>query len=167
MNDHQLIARHLAYSQETGVFTWRTSTRGHRAGAIAGSVHAGHGYVSISVGGRRFFAHRLAWLVTNGQWPPLGIDHINGNRSDNRISNLRLATRSENQQNLRGPMRNNAAGVLGVCLVKSGKFQAQITVDGRQQYLGLHPTPEAASGVYLAAKAQQHPYQTIVARGPQ
>lgn len=167
MTDLQVIAEHLSYCPDTGAFKWRTSTRGHRAGAVAGSVHRGTGYVSISVAGQRYLAHRIAWLIVHGAWPASGTDHINGNRADNRIANLRPATRSENQQNLRGPMRNNTLGVLGVCRQKSGKFQAQITVDGRQIYLGCHPTAEAASDAYLAAKASQHPYQTIVSRGLQ
>ncbi len=166
MRERDVIMSNVEYDPGTGAFTWRTSTRGHKAGAVAGSRHKGTGYVSLSIAGRRYLAHRLAWYAVYGEWPPEGIDHINGVRHDNSIANLRPATRSQNQQNLRVAMRNSGTGLLGAFHHKStGKFMAQIAHEGRQMYLGLHATPEAAHSAYLAAKARLHPYQTIVAKG--
>lgn len=94
------VRRLLNYDPDTGVFTWLrpTSTR-TRAGQKAGRIN--NGYVSIRIHGREYGAHRLAWFYVYGVWPENDIDHINRNRSDNRIVNLRAATRAQNLQNIR------------------------------------------------------------------
>ena len=87
----------LNYDPETGIFTWK-SGRGRggtwTAGGIAGGPD-GHGYWRISVKRVRRLAHRLAWLYAFGVWPNKQVDHINGDRTDNRIANLRLASNAE------------------------------------------------------------------------
>jgi HNH endonuclease len=89
----------LDYHPESGIFYWRIARRnGTRAGNIAGAKKAGD-YIRISIDGRQHLAHRLAWLYVHGRWPAALIDHINGNPADNRIANLREASRSQNQAN--------------------------------------------------------------------
>lgn len=88
----------LTYDPETGEFRWRY-TRGCRArGQIAGTVTC-LGYLTIAIDGRKYKAHRLAWLHVHGEWPYPEIDHINRIKLDNRLVNLRRATRAENNAN--------------------------------------------------------------------
>jgi hypothetical protein len=153
----------LDYNHETGIFT-RRITLG--ATAIAGSVTSAatdaHGYRRVMVDGRRYPAHRLAWLHFHGVWPADQIDHINGSRSDNRIANLRAVTQLVNIQNQRTARRNNASGFLGVSWVKDrSKWRAQIMVSGAVLKIGHFTTPEAAHAAYIEAKRRLHAGCTI------
>lgn len=150
----------LAYDPETGVFTWRVY-RGPKArkGDAAGWLEK-DGYLRIGFSNKNFKAHRVAWAITHGEWPEFDIDHINGIRDDNRISNLRLATRSQNAQNLRGPTSLNKTGFLGVR--KNGnRWNAVITIDKQYIYLGCFKTPERAHQEYIEAKRVLHEFCTI------
>lgn len=147
----------LDYSSETGLFTWKVDRRRARAGAVAGRRHP-NGYTYITVDYQHYRAHRLAWLWVFGVWPNGDIDHINRERSDNRISNLRSVTKSENQQN-RSINSNNKSGFMGVSWHgKSLRWQAHIRTNGKSRNLGTYLTPEAASAAYIAAKKQQAPF---------
>lgn len=149
----------LDYDPDTGLFTWRVRTsKCVTVGAIAGCLDKG--YLRIQIDRRLHLAHRLAWLYITGDWPPAQIDHINGIRDDNRIANLRAATRAENMHNRRKPHSNTTSGYLGVSRYR-GKFMAQIKLDGKSKFLGLFDTPEEAHAVYLEAKRRLHPYGTI------
>jgi hypothetical protein len=109
------------------------------------------GYWKIGVDGHRYHAHCLAWLYMTGEWCELDIDHRNGDRADNRWSNLREATRTQNNGNGKRP-RNNSTGFKGVHFFKqTGRYQAGITVDGRRQHLGYFSDPEDAHAAYLNA----------------
>lgn len=147
----------LHYDPDTGVFIRRISTSSRvKPGDIDGSKN-GDGYILIMVDSKRHLAHRLAWLYMHGVWPTDQIDHINGDRADNRRCNLREATRAENAQNtIARP--NNKVGYLGVTKDRS-KYKAQIGVDGAIINIGLFATPEQAHQAYLAAKAKLHKFQ--------
>ena len=135
----------LHYGPETGIFVWKVSpTRSVHVGDVAGTIH--HlGYREIKIGGRLYRAHRLAWLYVYGKFPDDQIDHINQDPGDNRITNLRDATASKNQRNAR-MNKANTSGVMGVCWSKSRKkWYAQITVDGKQKYLGSYKNIELAA----------------------
>lgn len=148
----------LHYDPATGVFTWRVSAGGVKAGSVAGSLYS-NGYRLIGVKGKYYLAHRLAWLYTTGAWPLSGIDHRNGVCDDNRFCNLREASKSENQHNRKTPV-NNTSGFLGVTWhTRDRKWQAQIMVGGSTLFLGSFLTPEDAHAAYLAAKAIHHPFQ--------
>ncbi|NCH77582.1 HNH endonuclease signature motif containing protein [Cronobacter sakazakii] len=111
----------LSYSPETGVFKWKVKAGPCSPGSLAGSYNS-HGYRLISVNHQRYFAHRLAWLFFYGELPDgFDIDHINGIRDDNRISNLRLATRSQNNMNSIVSSKNKS-GCRGVCFHKRDKL---------------------------------------------
>lgn len=140
----------LRYEPETGSFYWRAGyARCVTEGRPAGRVN-GKGYASISICGKHRSSHRLAWLYVYGEWPDrsLCVDHINGDKTDNRISNLRIATFSENAQN----RRKQLDGLKGVTLHRAtGRWQAQISPSGRSVYLGLFDSPEEAHAAYVAA----------------
>lgn len=144
----------LDYEPATGVFRWKRSGRRAVAGAIAGSNN-GKGYIQISIDGRRRAAHRLAWLVCTGELPTDEIDHIDGNRSNNAISNLRQADRFLNNRNVHCARATNKLGVLGVH-ARGTRFIAQIRANGTTKHLGCFKTLEAAHNAYLAAKAAFH-----------
>lgn len=136
----------LHYERGTGTFTWLQSRGGGvRPGFIAGRTSR-RGYRQISIGKRRFSAHRLAWLYVYGRWPAEQIDHKNGVRTDNRLSNLREANNSQN-----GANRRALRGAKGVTRLQSGKWQAQITVNGHYKYLGCFASFDDAHDVYWRA----------------
>lgn len=152
----------LSYNPDSGLFTWLVPvSRRIKVGGIAGSPSSG-GYVRIHIDGKKYKAHRLAWLYTSGKWPAECIDHINGIRNDNRMLNLREATNSENKQNLRVANVNNKTGLLGVSYRKSGKFIARITINGARIDIGNFNNAEEAHQAYLRKKQELHPFQTLV-----
>lgn len=151
----------LNYNSDTGVFVWlRPTGRRAKAGDIAGSAE-GRGYWAIRIQTARYKAHRLAWLYHYGVWPEGDIDHINSNKQDNRIANLRDVDRSTNIQNLKAAKSHNSSGLLGVVLDRSKKtarkYTARIVYGGRQHSLGYFNTPEEAHAAYVAAKRDHHP----------
>lgn len=140
----------LDYDPATGVFLWRVR-RGPSAlaGSIAGHIIAG-GYRLIGVDGTEYYAHRLAWLYVHGAWPTGHIDHQNVTPGDDRISNLREATRSQNLAN-RPAQSNNTSGLKGVSFHKgAGRWRATI----QHKYLGLFDTAEEAHAAYRAAASR-------------
>lgn len=122
----------FSYDPNEGHFrhlTYRGPRTGGK-GSIAGT-QGNHGYISIGVCQKLFLAHRLAWLWMTGEWPKSEIDHVNGNRLDNRFCNLRLATRSQQGQN-GGKRRNNKSGRIGVCFDESRRlWKAAIMLNGK------------------------------------
>lgn len=145
-----LLANRIDYDPITGVFMWKKYVpdqcgwwNSKYAGTPAGGV-ASKGYLVISITDagrvRRVVAHRLAFYISNGRPPACQIDHINGDRLDNRMANLREVTHAENMLN-QGPRKNNKSGVVGVSWSKAGgKWQA----NGPRQYIGTFSTFELA-----------------------
>lgn len=96
---YELIQKNLCYDKETGAFTWKVPKQGRKMGVVIGSKTT-HGYVAIRIGKKVYLAHRLAWIYCHGEIPKnMVIDHINGVRDDNKISNLRPCSHFENMQN--------------------------------------------------------------------
>lgn len=139
------------YDEETGVFRWKKmACRRFPVGRIAGTKRP-NGYMKIGLGGEEMFSHRLAWLYVNGEWPPDQIDHINGIRDDNRIANLRLATNSQNHQNM-SASTSNTSGHKGVIFSKQkNRWQARIKVNGHTRHLGFFSDRRDAAAAYLRA----------------
>ena len=145
----------LMYDPASGVFTW---VKGKRAGHVTGTT-VSQGYVKITVSGKMYAAHRLAWLYIHGYWPPLQIDHINQIRSDNRIDNLRLATCAQNHQNRRRRTRSTS-GFLGVTWHKRDRrWQAHIEINGAAKHLGLFVCLAKALRARKQAEQVYHPYR--------
>ena len=166
MSIHDLTTDRLkelfSYDPDTGDFIW-LKRENPRATQITIGSKAGHinpdGYVRIYIGRNSHKAHRLAWMYMYGSAPKI-IDHINGDRADNRIVNLRLATKSLNNQN-KGVSRSKKIKFVGIFGTKKGDFMARIkvTLAGRpiNLYLGTYPTEDEAYKVYIAAKDMMHP----------
>lgn len=165
MVTQQELKELLNYDELTGDFIWIKSSakRTDLVGKLAGSKSIRDGYIRIFIKGKSYLAHRLAWLYRIGQFNKIDIDHINGNRSDNRICNLREATRSINLQNLKKAKSDNlSSGFLGVCFDKKiGKYRSAITLDGNRKHLGYFETAQKAHEAYLNEKRIIHAGCTI------
>lgn len=151
----------LHYNPETGEFVRKTAIGKNPVGSLVHTPHT-NGYSRVSVDGRKYYAHRLAWLCVYGSWPSGDIDHINHNKIDNRISNLRDVSRSVNNQNQIRCKRDGTSGVLGVSWHKAAKkWSAQIALNGKCRHLGLFSEKDDARAAYIAAKREMHEGCTI------
>jgi hypothetical protein len=150
--DAETLRKLLDYDPETGIFRRKVAPRnGIKVGDVAGTNHA-YGYIEIGIFWHRYYAHRLAWLHVHGQWPAADIDHKNGRRDDNRISNLRAVSRRENGLN-REKLKANTSGCCGVSFHKAaGKFRSYITDHRKQIHLGLFSTLEDAAAARKSAE---------------
>jgi hypothetical protein len=144
----------LSYDPETGVMLWRVSRGKAKAGQIAGNPT--RGYLQLMVDGHATFVHRFIWLYVHGKWPDGNIDHIDGDRSNNRLVNLRDVSQAINIQNERKPRSNNKSGFLGVS-ANRGLWKAEISITGKTKFLGRFKTPEEAHQVYVEHKRKLHP----------
>lgn len=150
----------LSYDKESGSFTWLTDTRmSKRAGREAGYVSA-QGYLVIRIGAKALLAHRLALEFSGVDVSGNQVDHINCNRLDNRLCNLRVVDAVANGQNRRRASIRNKLGVLGVCELK-GKFVAQIRHSGKNEVIGRYASIQQASDAYIARKREVHPGGTL------
>lgn len=138
----------LDYDRDTGIFRWTKPTaRRVKVGDEAGTVWKGYRYISID--SKPYLAHRLAWFYVHGEWP-LVIDHINRNRSDNRISNLRDTTAQGNAQN-----KTPALGRFASWDSEYGKWRSTIRIKGKKRHLGYFDTADEAHAAYARSKAEQ------------
>ena len=145
----------VVYNSTTGIFTRRVTTAPRAMKGMQCGDLDGKGYLRMRVNGKRYSAHRLAWLYVTGRWPENEVDHKNCIKTDNRWCNLRAATPCENKRNTR-PYSNNKSGYKGVSWhTCSQKWRARILLDGKEKSLGLFMTPEAANAAYSEA-AEKH-----------
>lgn len=145
----------LIYDPDTGEFRHRITYGGQKAGDLAGAK-CSFGYWNLSLLGYRFKAHRVAWLYVHGSWPEGHIDHIDCDRSNNRIQNLRLANNSQNKANSSG-YKNNTSGFKGVSYYKPlAAWRAAYSVDGKKKHIGYFSSPEEAHAAYMIAASEQY-----------
>jgi len=138
------------YDPLTGEFSRRISVGRFSAGSRAG--YNSDGYRRVGIDGRPYRVHRVIWLMMTGRWPNDVIDHINGNRSDNRFCNLRELSRSENAR-IRHPNPNKGSGVPGVGEnADTGEFVATLRVGRRTHHLGTYATLEQAVTAWRKAE---------------
>lgn len=118
-------------------------------------------YGQVMIDGKKYLTHRVIWVWHYGSWPDGEIDHINRNKMDNRIENLRVVTSSENKHNL-GLRRDNSSGYTGVYWFKRDKkYVAYIVINKKQINLGYYTTAEEAYLAYMLAKIKHHPTSPI------
>ena len=129
------------------------------AETIAGSLRH-DGYSLVDVDGVKFLVHRVSYAIAHGQWPMGQIDHIDGNRSNNKLLNLRDVEPAVNNQNQRRPKGQTQSGFLGVHR-QHKNWSAVIRVNGIRHHLGTRSTPEEAHALYVAAKRRLHIGNTL------
>lgn len=151
MHTLEQLQTHLTYDPDTGQFTWNAGGRKRKRGSIAG--YPSDGYIYLAIENKVYRAHRVAWLFVHGQWPTKEIDHINGNRADNRIANLRDVSHRENVQGARRLSPRNKTGYTGVSWNTAKQcFTATIMRDGKAKFLGCFDTAEEAADAYANHK---------------
>ena len=148
----------LDYDPQTGHFTWKTRTvkthfdviwNKRFSGKRAGHSHK-MGYIVLCVERAKIMAHQAAWAYQSGDMPAGDIDHVNGIKSDNRICNLRVATRSQNMANT-SRRSSNTTGFKGVTMDRrTGRYIAAVHPNGKKRHLGVFDTAEAAHDAYVA-----------------
>lgn len=152
----------MLYDQETGFLRWkRNPPRATKDGA-AGRLD-NDGYRRVRVDRRDYVAHRLAWLYVHGEWPAHQIDHINGDKTDNRLANLRDVPHAINVQNIRrAATGKKSCSLLGAFKHRqTNRWQARIRLKGKVISLGYFDTPEQANAAYVEGKRRLHEGCTI------
>lgn len=140
----ELLVKYFKYNPLSGIIIWNLDNGKMKAGQLAGSLSKVDGYTRIGFKGKKYLAHRLAWFLYYNSWPSLLIDHIDGNRSNNIISNLRDISGSENNFN-----RHEEHGV---GLYRNGKWRAYLNYDNHQYHIGYYLTKEEALEAHNAYK---------------
>lgn len=144
------------YNPDTGILTWKNPPRSSRFiyGAVVG--YKTNGYLQVKLYGMRLYVHRIAWLMVYNDWPTDVIDHINGDRSDNRIANLRVVTNTQNSWNSK-MRKNNSSGVKGVTFNSAAnKWVGRIRVNGKMVHVGCFDDIEEARKAMENARIKYH-----------
>lgn len=148
---------------ETGELTWKaTTSRGQHTQRAAGSSHR-LGYRQVKTGKKSYLVHRVVWAIVYGEWPSKPVDHIDGNKANNAVANLRLVTAGQNMQNRAVKGVKTVSGLAGASYVpgtirRRECWEARIKVNGVSKHLGRFKSPEDAHYAYITAKTQVHPY---------
>lgn len=158
-----LLNKLFNYNDVTGILYNKTtrasnSIKGSKVGTLINT-----GYLKTSINNNEYLVHRLIWFLNYGYFPEQ-IDHINGNRLDNRLSNLRESNDKLNQENIRSAQSNNKSGFLGVFnRLYKGKqrYVSKIMINGKSKWIGSFDTPEEAHAAYLEKKRELHKFCTI------
>lgn len=159
---HSRLLEVLEYDKANGGFSWKRQPSfsvpvGSRAG-----TRAGINYCQIKIDGRVYSTHRLVWFYHHGRWPAQQLDHVNFDRDDNRIENLREATPAQNSQHRR-VRKDNKSGTPGVVWHKaSNKWSASIQANGVDKHLGVFETKAEASEAYASARKRLFPHTPYV-----
>lgn len=145
--DHNLVNQIFNYDNLSGKLTWKIKPADrYHIGSDCGTIN-NFGYRHITYKGKKYLAHRLIWFIETGNWSKYQIDHINGDKLDNRFSNLREVTNRQNSQNFK--IHRNGH-LVGTSFNKKRKiWESYINIDGKKVHLGYFSTQEDAHNVYL------------------
>jgi len=145
----------FTYNKSTGKLYYKISTKHSiNVGDIAGCLGS-HNYLQIKINRKSYLVHRIIWKLIHNEEPNI-IDHIDGNKLNNRIKNLRSVTQTANLCNRNKPKKNSKSGYIGVSWhIRANRWQANINVNSKDTHLGLFDTAEEASVVYQEAKAKR------------
>ena len=143
----------LDYDRDTGIFTWRKARPGVSLGSEAGGVNQ-RGYIRIGLDGRLYRAHRIAFLIIDGEWPQNCVDHKDRNPANNRWDNLRKCTQAQNVLNS-APSRSSASGFKGVEKHRDG-WQCRVSIDGERVQVGNFKSAFLAARAYDAAAREAY-----------
>jgi len=164
--DVKVLRNSLDYNPETGIFRRKNQIRGRRSpdGQSCGAIN-GRGYRTIKVNGKAYSAHRLAWLYMYGEFPPSDLDHINRDKTDNRILNLRVCTEAQNLHNARKirTKKELTSPHKGVSVRLDGRCQARITINKKTISLGYFNSEQDAHAAYC--KAAKHHFDDFAFTG--
>lgn len=150
-----IIKEHLTYCAETGHLNWIAGQKSKSLVSTRAGTVFSTGYRLVCVQRVRYQCSRVAWLLHTGSWPDLLLDHINGDTDDNRIENLRQATRQQNSHNLR--TRPGVSGVKGVVYSKRDKaWNARCKVNGKLYDIGFFKDPQLAEQAVRAFREKHH-----------
>lgn len=155
--DKGYFDRYLAYEPDTGLLRWKVTLCSTAiAGDVAGTKTK-KGYIQIQINGRRYYAHRIVWIITHGEIPEgYEIDHIDLDKTNNKLQNLRLVTKSQNLSN-RGKQKNNKTGVKGVSVcTQTGLFKARVMLNRKEYFCGRFKTLEEAKEAVIAKRNELH-----------
>lgn len=159
MLDQATLKTYLHYDPDTGVFT-RLRVNGARWQSLVGKPiikPKRDGYLYASVEGHEYLLHRLAWLYMTGSFPKDMVDHRNRNRSDNRWSNLREATPTQQGANVTAHRwKTSKSGVRGVHAAESGRWVVHIKIDGKVRHMGTFDTIEEARTHHERLMRERH-----------
>lgn len=162
-DDIDLLRSLVDYNPDSGVLTWHKSRKNAIRGSVVGALNM-KGYLICGLLGRRYLAHHVAWTLFYGKVPEADLDHINGVKSDNRISNLREVTNSQNMMNTE-LRQDNTSGAKGVSWDNTKKlWMATITVKSKIHYLGRFKDLDEA--IDLRKKAEEHYHGTFAWEQP-
>jgi len=156
----------LKYDPETGVLTWKdrpesafscrrawAAWRSRFYGLPAGTSMTKNGYKQIRINKQTYLVHRVVWALFYKTWPAAEVDHINRDKLDNRITNLRDATHSTNVRNRAKANSNNSLGLMGVRWHRSmRKYEARAVIEGKLLHIGFFDDPVLANSEYMKAK---------------
>lgn len=156
------IQKLIDYDPVTGLIKSKISRPGVKAGSVMGTVRKTNGYLQIGINRKLYYAHRLAMMISGYDIEGAQVDHIDGDKLNNRLANLRVSRNFENSQNIKGPYKTNTTGILGVKKAnqKSG-YVARISVKGKVIHLGTYDSADAAGAAYLKAKRKYHEFNTL------
>jgi hypothetical protein len=153
---HQRLKELVSYDKETGNFFRNVPVANIKAGLVVARP-AKNGYVRMHIDGHLYYLHRLAWFYEHNEWP-IAIDHIDGNKQNNKIENLRSATYGQNMQNTSAKTKA-ASGFKGAYFhPKTKNWQSKIMLDGKTKSLGYYKTPEEAHQAYIDGKNKFHTF---------
>jgi hypothetical protein len=142
------LCQFLDYNQTDGTFRWKVARPNMRVGDLAGG-RQDHGHYRLRFRARHYYIHHLVWLFETGKWPAKDLDHIDGDRGNNRFSNLREVTPQENHANRK---IHRDGRLVGATSAGPNRWRSTIRVDGKRVNLGCFATQEEAHAAYVAAR---------------